>query len=149
MSLMDTLRSDLTAAMRSRDTLTTSTLRLAITAIREQEVAGDEARTLSDDEVRQVLAREAKKRAEASETYRAAGRVDRADSEAAEEKVLASYLPAGLTPAELTALVDEVLAEEGLTARSQMGQAMRAVNARVAGRADGRAVADLVKARLS
>jgi uncharacterized protein YqeY len=147
--LVDQLRDDLTAALKRRDELVVSTLRLALAAVKTAEVAGKEVRTLSDDEVRKVLTREARQRAEAAETYRGAGRAELADRELAEREILAAYLPAALGEDELRARVDEVLAEGGFTTRAQMGPAMRAVNARVAGRADGKAVAALVQARLA
>jgi uncharacterized protein YqeY len=147
--LVDQLRDDLTAALKRRDELTVATLRLALSAVKAAEVSGKEARTLTDDEVRRVLTREARQRSEAAETYTTAGRAELADRELAERAVLTAYLPAALDEAELTALVDEVLAEGGFTAKAQMGPAMKAVNAKVAGRADGKAVAALVQARLS
>ncbi len=146
--LADQLRDDMTAALKRRDELTVATLRLALSAVKAAEVSGKEARTLSDDEVRKVLTREARQRAEAAETYTAAGRTELAERELAERAVLTAYLPEAMGEAELAALIDEVLAEGGFTTRAQMGQAMKAVNARVAGRAEGKAVADLVKARL-
>ena len=98
---------------------------------------------------RKVRAREAKRREEAAAAFTEAGRTDRAEAELAERDVLARYLPQPLTDEELAALVDEVLAAEGLDSPKQMGQAMKAVMARVAGRAEGRRVADVVKAKLA
>ena len=99
--------------------------------------------------MQKVIAAQAKRRVEAAEAFDAGGADDRAANERAELEVLERYLPKKLDDAELAALVDEVLAEHGFNEKSQMGQAMKAVNAKVAGRADGRAVADLVKARLN
>ena len=147
--LVDTIRADLTAAMKARDTTTVTTLRAVIAAVQEAEVAGDSAITLDDDGVQKVIAAQAKRRVEAAEAFDAGGAADRAANERAELEVLERYLPKKLDEAELAALVDEVLAEHGFSEKSQMGQAMKAVNAKVAGRADGRAVADLVKARLN
>ena len=147
--LVDTIRADLTAAMKARDTTTVTTLRAVIAAVQEAEVAGDSAITLDDDGVQKVIAAQAKRRVEAAEAFDAGGADDRAANERAELEVLERYLPKKLDEAELAALVDEVLAEHGFNEKSQMGQAMKAVNAKVAGRADGRAVADLVKARLN
>ena len=147
--LVDTIRADLTAAMKARDTTTVTTLRAVIAAVQEAEVAGDSAITLDDDGVQKVIAAQAKRRVEAAEAFDAGGAADRAANERAELEVLERYLPKKLDEAELAALVDEVLAEHGFNEKSQMGQAMKAVNAKVAGRADGRAVADLVKARLN
>jgi hypothetical protein len=147
--LAQRLQSDLTAAMKARDTLATSVLRMTIAAVKEAAVAGDSARELSDDEVVAVIAREAKRREEAAAAFTEGGRPERAAGELAERDVLARYLPAPLTDDELAALVDEELAAGGFDAPSQMGPAMKAVNARVAGRADGKTVAALVKARLA
>lgn len=145
----DELRSDLTTAMRAGDALTVGTLRMVLTAIREAEVSGKAQRTLGDDEARRVVAKEAKKRRESAQVYTDAGRPELAAKESSEAEVLEAYLPQQLGPAELEALVEEVLAAEGITERSQMGAAMKAVNARAAGRADGRAISALVRARLS
>ena len=147
--LVDTIRADLTATMKARDTTTVTTLRAVIAAVQEAEVAGVSAITLDDDGVQKVIAAQAKRRVEAAEAFDAGGAEDRAANERAELEVLERYLPKKLDEAELAALVDEVLAEHGFSEKSQMGQAMKAVNAKVAGRADGRAVADLVKARLN
>lgn len=147
--LTERLQTDLTAAMKSRDTLATSVLRMTIAAVKEAAVAGDSARQLSDDEVVAVITREAKRREEAAAAFTEGGRPERAASELAERDVLARYLPAPLTDDELVALVDEQLAAGGFDSPKQMGQAMKAVNAKVAGRADGKTVAALVKARLA
>jgi len=147
--LVERLQADLTAAMKERDARTTAVLRMALAAVKEAAVAGDSARQLSDEEVVAVLAREAKRREEAAAAFTEVGRTDRAEAELAERDVLARYLPQPLTDEELAALVDEVLAAEGLDSPKQMGQAMKAVMARVAGRAEGRRVADVVKAKLA
>jgi uncharacterized protein YqeY len=147
--LTDRLREDLTAAMKRRDELATSALRMALAGIKEAAVSGKEARELDDDEILKVLGKQVKKREEAAEAFRNAGRPDRADRELAERDVLAAYLPAALTDDELEALVDEVLAEGSFSGMAAMGPAMKAVTARVAGRAHGKTVADLVRARLS
>lgn len=147
--LTERLQADLTAAMKSRDSQVVSVLRMAIAAVKEAAVAGDSARDLSDDDVVAVLTREAKRREEAAAAFTEGGRPERAAAELAERDVLARYLPAPLTEDELAALVDEELAAGGFDSPKQMGPAMKAVNARVAGRADGKTVAALVKARLS
>jgi uncharacterized protein YqeY len=147
--LIDTIRTDMTAAMKARDALKLRSLRAIIAAVQEAEVAGAEAKTLTDDEVTKVIAAQVKRRIEAAEAFDAGGADDRAANERAEQEVLEAYLPAALGDAELAALVDETLAEGGWTAKSDMGKAMKAINAKVAGRADGRAVADLVKSKLT
>jgi hypothetical protein len=148
-ALADRLRGDLTEAMKARDELTKATLRMALTSIRNAEVAGDRPRELSDDEVQGVLMKEAKKRREAAEAFAGAGRTESAERERAEGQVLARYLPSELSDEELAALVAETLAEGGFAGMGQMGPAMKAVQARVAGRADGRRVSAQVKAQLA
>src|SRR3954451_4712264 len=110
------LRADLNTAMKARDELTTATLRMSLTAITNEEVAGKTARELGDDEVLKVLAREAKKRRESAEAYDAAGRTELADRERAEGAVLDGYLPKQLDDAELAELVRAAIAETGATA---------------------------------
>jgi hypothetical protein len=143
------LKTDLNTAMKARDELTTATLRMALTAITTEEVAGKTARELSDDEVLKVLGREAKKRREAAEAFDGAGRAELADRERAEGGVLDTYLPAQLDDAELTELVRAAVTESGATSPNQMGLVMKLVQPRVAGRADGRRVSDEVRRQLS
>jgi uncharacterized protein YqeY len=147
--LADQLRTDLTAAMKRRDELATSALRMALAALKEAAVSGKEARDLDDDEIIKVLAKQVKRREEAAEAFRSADRPDRADRELAERDVLAVYLPAALSDEELEALVAEVLAEGDFSGMSAMGPAMKAVTAKVAGRADGKVVSAMVRERLA
>jgi uncharacterized protein YqeY len=147
--LSDRLREDLTAAMKRRDELSTSALRMALAGIKEAAVSGKEARELDDDEVLKVLAKQVKRREESAEAFRNADRADRADRELAEAGVLAVYLPANLSPEELEALVTEVLAEGGFSGMAAMGPAMKVVTAKVAGRADGKIVSAMVRERLA
>src|SRR3954454_12456828 len=133
MALKEQLRSDLTTAMKSRDELRASTLRMALTAITTEEVAGKQARQLSDDEVVTVLTREAKKRREAAEAFAGAGREELAARERAEGEVLAEYLPAQLSDDELTALVTAAIGETGAAGPQAMGQVMKLVQPKVAG----------------
>jgi uncharacterized protein YqeY len=124
------------------------TLRMALTSITNEEVAGDSARILSDEEIVKVLTREARKRREAAEAFGAAGREEQAAAERAEGKVLADYLPAQLTDDELTALVSAAIAETGASGMPGMGQVMKLLTPRVAGRADGARVAAEVRRHL-
>ena len=124
-------------------------LRAIIAAVQEAEVSGNEARTLDDDEVRKVINAQVKRRVEAAEAFDQGGADDRAAAEREEQAVLETYLPAALTESELESLIDETMADGGWSAKADMGKVMKAVNAKVAGRADGRAVADLVKSKLS
>jgi uncharacterized protein len=147
--LKERLRSDLNAAMRARDQVRMRTLRMALTSITNEEVAGTSARDLSDEEVVKVLTREAKKRREATEAFGAAGRDEQAAAERAEGEVLADYLPAQLSDDELTALVSSAIAETGASGMQGMGQVMKMLTPRVAGRADGARVAAEVRRHLS
>ena len=143
--LKDRLRSDLTDAIRRRDQLRADTLRMVLTSVTTEEVAGTEARQLSDDEVLKVVAKEAKKRREASSAYTGAGRAELAAREDAELVVIEAYLPAQLTDEEIEALVTEAVAETGATGMPQLGLVMKTVQPRVSGRADGGRVAALVR----
>ena len=147
--LKERLRADLNTAMRARDQVRMRTLRMALTSITNEEVAGAAARDLSDDEIVKVLTREARKRREAAEAFSAAGRTDQAAAERAEGEILADYLPAQLSDDELAALVDAAIAETGASGMASMGQVMKTVTPTVAGRADGARVAAEVRRRLS
>ncbi|HZG89700.1 MAG TPA: GatB/YqeY domain-containing protein [Pseudonocardia sp.] len=152
-TLKERLREDLTAAMKARDELTRSTLRMTLTAIGHAEVAGTEARSLDDAEVLKVIAKEARKRAESAEAFAAAGRDELAARERAEGELLARYLPTQLTDDELAAIartaVDETAAELGeQPGPRQMGQVMKRATAAAQGRAEGGRVAAAVKALL-
>jgi len=148
-TLKDRLNADLTTAMKARDELVTATLRMALTAVRTEEVAGKAARELSDQEVLVVLAREAKKRREAAEAFAAGGRSELAERERAENGVLEKYLPAQLSDGDLADLVRKGLAEAGVTDVKQLGKAMKLVQAAVAGRAEGGRVAAEVRRQLT
>jgi uncharacterized protein len=147
-TLKDRLNEDLRAAMKGRDELTVSTLRLALAAVRTAEVSGTAARDLTDDEVTAVLTKEAKKRREAATAFAGAGRADQATRENAEGEILDRYLPKQLSAEEIAALVSEALAAGGFSGKGQMGPAMKAVQAAVAGRADGGRVAAEVRKQL-
>lgn len=152
--LKDRLRSDRVTAMKARNELAKNALAMALTAIQLEEVSGDTARELTDDEVLRVLTREVAKRKDSAEAYTLGKRPELAEKELAEAEILQAYLPAALTEDELDALVTEELAAaadslgEKPTMR-QMGQIIKAVNARAQGRADGATVAAKVKAALS
>lgn len=147
-TLKDRLNDDLHAAMKTRDELITSTLRMALSAVRTAEVAGVEARELSDDEVLAVLTKEAKKRREAATAFADAGRADQAAKETAEGEVLDRYLPKQLSDAEITEIVGQALTAGGFSGKGQMGPAMKAAQAAVAGRAEGGRVAAEVRRQL-
>jgi uncharacterized protein YqeY len=147
--LKERLRADLTDAMRSRDQVRLRTLRMALTSITNEEVAGDSVHELSDDDIIKVLTREAKKRREAADAFAAAGRGDQAAAERAEGEVLAGYLPAQLSDDELGSLVAAAIADTGAVGMPGMGKVMKAVTPQVAGRAEGGRVAAEVRRQLA
>ncbi|GAB7049562.1 GatB/YqeY domain-containing protein [Catenuloplanes indicus] len=146
-TLKDRLNEDLHTAMKARDELTTSTLRMALTAVGNAEVAGTAKRDLSDDEVLAVLTKEAKKRRESATAFADAGRAESAAKELAEHEILDRYLPKQLTGEELAEIVSGALA--GLGGKPAMGPAMKAAQAAVAGRAEGGRVAAEVRRQLA
>jgi uncharacterized protein YqeY len=148
-TLKERLREDLTAAIKARDELRSSTLRLTLAAVTAAEVAGKEKRELSDEEVRQVVQGEAKKRRDAAEAFDTAGRAEQAERERAEGTVLGEYLPTQLSDEELAAIIDAAVAESGATGPQGMGAVMKLVRPKVAGVAEGGRVAAAVKAALS
>ncbi len=147
-TLKERLRADLTTAIKGRDELRAATLRMALTAITNEEVAGSVARSLSEPETVTVLTREVKKRREAAEAFAGAGRDEQAARERAEGEVLSDYLPAQLTDDELKALVADAIAETGAVGPKSMGVVMKAVTPKIAGRAEGGRVAAEVKSAL-
>lgn len=151
--LKDRLRSDLTVAMKTQDKLRTATLRMLLAAIQSEEVAGKQARELSDDDVLKVLARESKKRGEAAEIYTQNGRGELAAQEHAEARIIDEYLPTPLNDAEVADVVDTAIAQvaEAIGERpsvKQMGLVMKAATEIAAGKADGARLSAAVKDRL-
>ena len=149
-ALKDQLRADLTTAIKARDEVRSSTLRMVLTAITNAEVAGTQARELTDEDVLGVLMSEGKKRREAAEAFADAGRTEQAAKERAELEVLGDYLPEQLSDEEVVALVTEAIEatgarEEGMRA---MGKVMGALQPKVKGRADGGTVAAEVRRQL-
>jgi len=149
MCLKEKLQGDLTTAIRERDEIRSSTIRMVLTAIRNEEVAGKAAKELSDAEVITVLSREAKKRREAAEAFDAAQAKDRADAERAEGAVIAEYLPQQLTEGEIKELITAAIKETGASGPAQMGLVMKSLQPKIAGRADGGLVSNLVKQALA
>ncbi|MFT5530935.1 MAG: hypothetical protein ACI91O_000951 [Candidatus Poriferisodalaceae bacterium] len=148
MSLIETIRTDLKTAMKARDAVAMTTLRSIIAAVQEAEVSGAEATTLDDAGVEKVMKAQAKRRVEAAEAFDVGDRPEKAAEERAQLEVIERYLPEQLDEAAVAALVDQAIADGGFSTMKEMGQAMKAANALVAGRADGRIVAELVKSRL-
>lgn len=150
-TLKETLQADLTTAIRSRDELTSATLRMALTAVTTEEVSGKSARTLTDAEVMGVLTKEAKKRREAATAFTDAQRPELAEREMAELAVLSGYLPPALTVDEVTVMVRDAVAQataQGVTGMPAMGRVMKQVTPQTAGRFDGGQLAALVRAAL-
>lgn len=152
--LEDTLKTDMVASMRARDADRTGTLRMALAAIRNEKVAGKQARTLTEADETAVLQREVRSRRDSAQAYTDGGRPELAAKELAEVAILAEYLPAALTESELDALVDAAVASAAAEAGEKptmraMGAIIKAVNAEAAGRAEGATVAAKVRARLA
>ncbi len=148
-TLKEQIRADLVTAMKARDEISARALRMVLTSIRNEEVSGTAVRELADDEVVKILGREAKRRREAASAFAEAGRAEQAAAERAEEDVLNAYLPAQLDDAELAAMIAEAITETGATGPGGMGQVMKLLTPRVAGRADGKRVAAMVRGQLS
>jgi uncharacterized protein YqeY len=152
MTLKDTIKADLTAAMKARDEMTTSTLRMVLAAITNAEVAGDQAVTLDDNQTIGVLQSEAKKRAEAAQIYADAGRSEAAAKERSELAVIERYLPAAMSDQELDAIINEEVAKAkaaGAEGGKAMGAVVKAVRERAGSGADGSRIAAAVKAALN
>jgi uncharacterized protein YqeY len=149
MGLKETLKSDLTEAIRSSNKVVSGTIRMVLTAITNEEVSGKEARVLSDEEIITVLSREAKKRREAAEEFAKAGRTDRAADEKAEGEVIAKYLPEQLSEDDIKKLIADAVASTGAAGPADMGKVMGVIKPKIAGKADGALVSSLVKAALA
>jgi uncharacterized protein len=149
--LKDDLRADLTRSMKARDALRSSTLRMVLTAITNAEVAGKQARELTDEQILDVLISEAKRRRESANAYDEAGRTELADKERAESAILAEYLPDPIGPDELTAIVAQAITDTDAAAEGvkAMGKVMGAVQPQMRGRADGAVVAAEVRRQLT
>lgn len=151
-NLKEQLHTDLTAAIKAKDSLTSGTLRMVLSAITNEEVSGKEARVLNDQDMITVLNREAKKRKEAATAYDEAKRPELADKERAELGIIQAYLPAALSDEDLAKIIAGAVAEvaaSGATGPSAMGAVMKLVSPQVSGRADGGAVAAAVKSALA
>ena len=151
-NLKEQLHTDLTAAIKAKDSLTSGTLRMVLAAITNEEVSGKEARELNDQDMITVLNREAKKRKEAATAYDDAKRPELADKERAELGIIQAYLPAALSDEDLAKIIADAVAEvaaSGATGPSAMGAVMKIVSPQVSGRADGGAVAAAVKSALA
>jgi uncharacterized protein len=148
MGLKEKLQSDLTDAIRSRAEVKSGTIRMLLAAITTEEVSGKTARVLTDAEIITVLSREAKKRREAVEAYVAAKRTDLADKEKAEGDVISEYLPAQLSEDEIKNMIADAITETGASGPAGMGQVMKILSPKIAGKADGGVVSGLVKAAL-
>jgi uncharacterized protein YqeY len=149
MGLKEKLQADLTDAIRSRNEVVSGTVRMLLAAITNEEVAGKAAKVLTYAEIITVLSREAKKRREAVEAYTQAKRDDLAAKEKAEAAVIANYLPEQLSEDEIKKLIADAIAETGAKGPAGMGLVMKALQPKIAGKADGGVVSGLVKAALA
>ena len=149
MGLKETLKSDLTEAIRSSDKVVSGTIRMVLTAITNEEVSGKEARVLTEDEIITVLSREAKKRREAAEEFAKANRPDKSAEEKAEGEVIARYLPAQLSEDDVKKMIASAIASTSAAGPGDMGKVMGAIKGQIAGKADGSLVSSLVKAALA
>jgi uncharacterized protein YqeY len=149
MSLKEKLQTDLTSAMRNRDVVRSSTIRMILTSIKNEEVSGKEMRELSESELITVLSREAKKRREAAEAFDQAGAKDRAETERAEGAIIAEYLPKQFSESEVKDLIEAAIRETGANSPAQMGLVMKNLQPKIAGKADGALVSSLVKVALA
>lgn len=150
-NLKDQLKADLTASMKARTEVETSTLRMTLAAIMNAEVAGDEAKELTNEQVQEVVRAEAKKRAESADIYKDAGRTEAEIAERSELAILERYLPAAMSDADLEQIVDQEVAaaaSSGLTGSKAMGAVVKAVRNRAGAGADGAKIANLVKTKL-
>ncbi|WP_127781783.1 GatB/YqeY domain-containing protein [Rhodococcus sp. X156] len=152
--LKQRIKADLTTAMKAKDALTVSTLRMVLSALQYEEVSGKQARELTDEDVLRVLARESKKRGESAEAFDGAGRGELADKERAEAQVIDAYLPTQLSDAEVDDVVARAVAAVAETTgeqpgQRQMGQVMKEAGALAAGRADGKRLSAAVRAALA
>ena len=141
-------RADLKTAMKAKEKERTGTIRMLLAAIQTAETEGTK-HEVDDAEILKIIAREVKKRRESAEIYATNGRQELADAELREAEILEAYQPAQLTDEEVDALVEEAVAEVGAESMAQMGQVMKAANAKAAGRVDGKRLSTAVKARLS
>ena len=148
MGLKEKLQADLTEAIRGRDEVKSGTIRMLLSAITNEEVAGKAAKVLTDAEIITVLSRETKKRREAVEAFTAAKRDDLANKEKAEAAVIAQYLPEQLGEAEIKKMIAEAIAETNAAGPAGMGLVMKVLQPKIAGKADGGIVSSLVKAAL-
>ena len=151
MTTLERMTSDLTTAMKARDTFTTGTLRQIIGAVRTAEKSGSVAREFSDEEVQAVLTSEVKKRRESAQIFADADADERAANETAEADLIEAYLPASLSPEQVDALVVEAITSTGASGPKDMGTVMKTVQAAAAGlgRVDGKALSQLVRSKLS
>lgn len=149
MGLKERLQGDLTEAIRSRDELRSGTIRMVLTAITNEEVSGKSARVLADAEIITVLSREAKKRREAADAFKDAGHADRSERETSEGRVITEYLPEQLSDDEVKKIIADAITETGAAGPAGMGLVMKAIQPKVAGKADGGVVSGLVKAALT
>jgi uncharacterized protein YqeY len=148
MASSEQIETDLRTAMKARDPETVATLRMVLAAIKNARVSAGRSGDVSDAEVADILAKQGKQRSEAAAAYRDGGRDELADKEERELAIIQRYLPAALDDDELAAIVDQAVAETGASGPGDLGAVMSAVMPKVKGRADGKRVNAMVRARL-
>ena len=148
-SLKAQITAEMTAALKAGDKVRLGALRMFLAAIKNTEVEGDRARELSDDEIRDVAAKEVKKRTESIEAFESAGRTELAEKERAEREILLIYAPEQLSETEVDALVQDAIAATGATSAKEMGKVMGVVMGKAKGKVDGAVVREKVLALLS
>ena len=146
--MIDKIKADLKDAMKRKDEVTLSTLRMLMADVKNALVAGERKETIADDEVIALVQRGAKRRREAAQQFEAAGRQDLADKEKAELAVLEDYLPQQLSGDDLEAIVDEAIAAAGATTKRDMGKVMGQIMGKYKGQVDGKMVQQLVSSKL-
>ena len=147
MTLKKKIDSEMVAAAKAKDKIKLSAIRMIKTALHNKEI--DAKRELNDGEIIQILASVAKQRKESIEQFRAGGRLDLVEKEEAELKTVQSFMPQQMSAAEIEAEVVKAIGEAGATSAKDMGKVMKVLMPRITGKADGKMVSDLVKAKLS
>ena len=148
MGLKEKLQADLTDAIKARNETKAGTIRMVLAAITTEEVSGKQARVLTDAEIITVLSREAKKRREAIDAYATANRADLVAKEKSESDVISAYLPEQLSDSEIEKLVQDAISQTGASGPSGMGQVMKFLQPKIAGKANGGKVSAIVKKAL-
>jgi uncharacterized protein len=147
MDLKTSIQNDMKAAMKAQEPLKVSTLRMLISEIKKREI--DKKSPLEDSEIHKTISSLMKQRQDSIEAFKKGGREDLAEQESKEAEILKAYLPAQLSTAEVESIVTQAITETGATQPGDVGKVMKAVLAKTAGKADGKVVNEIVRAKLS